>query len=99
MYTQTQILEFLKSQKPFLATTYQVSKLGLFGSFAKGTQTSESDVDIILEFENGAENLLDKRLSLEDFFQTNLGLKVDIARERFLRESVRAKILSHAIFV
>jgi len=99
MYSQIQILDFLKSQKPFLTSTYQVSKLGLFGSYAKGTQTVDSDVDIILEFEEGTENLLDKRLSLEAFFQSNLGLKVDIARERFLRKSVRDKILSHAIFV
>ncbi len=97
--TQMQILDFLKSQKPFLTSTYQVSKLGLFGSYAKGTQTVDSDVDIILEFEGGTENLLEKRLSLEAFFQSKLGLKVDIARERFLRRSIRDKILSHAIFV
>ncbi|MEO6760649.1 MAG: nucleotidyltransferase domain-containing protein [Saprospiraceae bacterium] len=99
MPTQIQVLDFLKSQKPFLSNTYQVSKLGLFGSYAQGTQTTESDVDILLEFEDGTEDLLDKRLSLEAFFQANLGLKVDIARERFLRRSVRDKILRHAIFV
>ncbi len=99
MQTQIQILNFLKSQKPFLTSTYQVSKIGLFGSYAKGTQTADSDVDIILEFEEGTENLLDKRLSLEAFFRSSLGLKVDIARERFLRQSVRDKILNHAIFV
>ena len=97
--TNLQMLDFLKSQKPFLTSTYRVSKLGLFGSYAKGTQTTSSDVDIILEFEEGTENLLEKRLSLEAFFQSKLGLKVDIARERFLRRSVRDKILSHAIFV
>ena len=97
--TNLQMLDFLKSQKPFLTSTYQVSKLGLFGSYAKGTQTVTSDVDIILEFEEGTENLLEKRLSLEAFFQAKLGLKVDIARERFLRRSIRDKILSHAIFV
>jgi hypothetical protein len=99
MYSQNQILDFLKTQKPFLANNYRVSKLGVFGSYAKGTQTVDSDIDIILEFEEGTENLLEKRLLLEAFFQSNLGLKVDIARERFLRQSVRDKILNHAIFV
>ena len=99
MYTQIQVLDFLKSQKPFLKTTYQISKLGLFGSYAKGTQTMGSDVDILLEFEEGTENLLEKRLFLEEFFRENLGVKVDIARERFLRRSVRDKILRDAIFV
>ncbi len=99
MYTQFQVLDFLKNQKSFLKKTYRVSKLGLFGSYAKGTQTVESDVDIILEFEDGTENLLDKRLSLQDFFQSKLGLKVDIARERFLRQDIREKILTDAIFV
>lgn len=99
MHTQTQVLDFLKSQKPFLSTAYQVVKLGLFGSYAKGTQTAGSDVDILVEFEENTPNLLEKRLALEDFFQSKLGLKVDIARERFLRQSIRDKILSHAIFV
>lgn len=99
MYSQPQLLQFLLAQKAFLNKNFKVVKLGLFGSYAKGTQTPESDVDIILEFEEGTENLLDKRLSLELFFQTELGLKVDIARERFLRPSIREKILSHAIFV
>ena len=78
---------------------YQVSKLGVFGSYAKETQVTGSDLDILLEFEEGTGNLLEKRLSLEDFFQSKLGLKVDIARERFLRRGVRDKILRHAIFV
>ena len=99
MYTQAQVLQFLDSQKEFLRNNYRIVKLGLFGSYAKGTQTPESDVDILLEFEDGTENLLDKRLSLEQFFQTQLGLKVDIARERFLRPGIREKILSHVIFV
>ncbi len=95
MHTQMQVLDFLKSQKPFLSKAYQVSKLGLFGSYAKGTQTVGSDVDILLEFEEGTEKLLEKRLALEEFFFSKLGLKVDIARERFLRRSIREKILSH----
>lgn len=99
MYTQTQLLDFLKTNKPHLQKQYGIEKIGLFGSYAKGTQTPQSDLDIILEFRDGTDDLLEKRLSLEAFFAAQLGLKVDIARERFIRPSIKKQVLAHAIFI
>lgn len=99
MYTQAQVLDFLKTNKPHLQKQYGIQKIGLFGSYAKGTQTPQSDLDIVLEFKEGTDELLEKRLALEAFFSANLGLKVDIARERFLRPSIKKQVLAHAIFV
>eukprot|EP00877_Chromochloris_zofingiensis_P008171 jgi/Chrzof1/3607/Cz13g02050.t1 len=45
------------SRKVFLK--YKVSKAYVFGSYAKGTNTSKSDIDFIVEFTN-------KKLDLDD---------------------------------
>jgi len=42
------ILEELKNLKPELSRRYGVSRLGLFGSFAKGTARETSDIDVVV---------------------------------------------------
>lgn len=44
------ILTTLSEHKAFLQQNYDVDKIGLFGSFAKGTQDAQSDIDIYVEF-------------------------------------------------
>lgn len=82
-----------------LQTKFDIVKLGLVGSYAKGQQTPESDLDILVEYAEGTPELFEKRLALEKFFKSKLGLKVDIAREKYVRPSIRRKLLSYAIFV
>lgn len=99
MYTQEEILNFLRANKMLLQTKFDIVKLGLVGSYAKGQQTPESDLDILVEYAEGTPELFEKRLALEKFFKSKLGLKVDIAREKYVRPSIRRKLLSYAIFV
>ena len=49
MMSKEYILAFLQAHKDELYQKYSVTKLGLFGSYAKGNATSESDVDVIVQ--------------------------------------------------
>ncbi|MCX7048998.1 MAG: nucleotidyltransferase domain-containing protein [Candidatus Sumerlaeota bacterium] len=49
--TKEQILITLGEELPFLQREFGVKRLGLFGSYARGTQTDLSDVDIVAEFD------------------------------------------------
>ena len=51
MLSLAEILKILKENKPFLRQNYSVTKLGIFGSFARGDQSKKSDIDILAEFE------------------------------------------------
>jgi len=44
-----QILDILRLHKPELAAKYGVTRLGIFGSVARGEATDASDVDIVVE--------------------------------------------------
>ena len=46
------ILATLRAHKAFLQKTYEVDKIGLFGSYAKDTQNTQSDIDIYVEFKH-----------------------------------------------
>jgi len=45
-----QIKQILKDNYKVLSNEYGVSRIGIFGSVAKGTMTEESDLDIVVEF-------------------------------------------------
>jgi hypothetical protein len=46
-----EIKDILKRHKDYLKEKYHVKSIAIFGSYAKGKQTPESDVDILVEFE------------------------------------------------
>ncbi|MDR3197415.1 MAG: nucleotidyltransferase family protein [Planctomycetaceae bacterium] len=47
--TRDNILQVLRKNKDHFAKKYKVTKLGLFGSFARNEATKESDIDICFE--------------------------------------------------
>ena len=48
MLTRDKIVQLLKKEKTYLATEFGVSKIGLFGSYAKGQPDETSDIDILV---------------------------------------------------
>jgi len=49
MTTKEEILNALASDKPELQRQFKVHKMALFGSYARGEQRADSDVDILVE--------------------------------------------------
>lgn len=76
MYTTEEILNILKKKKPELQKRYPISELGIFGSYARGDYTDQSDIDILVDFDDRIDGFDYIRLAhdLEDIFQQ----KIDI---------------------
>ena len=47
--TNKKILEILRKEKPYLQEKFGLLSIGLFGSYAKGTESPESDIDVLVE--------------------------------------------------
>ena len=45
-----EIKDTIKKHKPYLQKKYGVESIGLFGSFIRGEQRKDSDIDILVEF-------------------------------------------------
>ena len=73
--TREKITNILSEKSEYLTETYRVKKIGLFGSYAKGTQTEVSDIDIIVEFETP---LGFKFMEFADYLEEILGKPVDV---------------------
>lgn len=99
MYTQKEILNFISASKPFLAEHYSVSKIGLFGSYARNEQSDKSDVDLLVEFNEDTKNLFDIKMSIKRYFKEKLNLNVDLCRAKYLKPRYKNRILNEVIYV
>jgi len=72
--TSKVIFETLEKNKEILKK-YEVKRIGLFGSFVRGEQKKNSDIDFLIEFENpNFDNFMDLVFYLEDLFGRDVEL-------------------------
>ena len=99
MLDQTDIIQFLSAQLPKLRKEYNISKLGLFGSFARNEQNETSDIDILLEFQPGTENIYEKKTRLKEFLITSFHRDVDLCREKYVKPYIKDYLDKEVIYV
>lgn len=99
MYTQKQILDFISKSKPFLQDKFHITKIGLFGSYARKEQSDNSDIDLIVEFKENTNNLYDIKIGLKQFFKEKYKVDVDLCREKYIKKRYKNRILNEAIYV
>lgn len=85
--TQDIIIKKLKQELPFLKDKFGIRKIGIFGSFAKGLNRKDSDIDIIVEFEKPIGLAF---IDLADYIENLFGKKVDLLTPEGIR-SIRIK--------
>ena len=92
--TRDEILSTLHNAHD-IRRAFGVSRLSLFGSFARGEDRAESDIDVLVEFERpvGLFEFVRLRRSLEGL----LLRPVDLVTPAALRSHTRTRILGEAI--
>lgn len=78
-----------------IAARYGARNVRVFGSVAWGEADEQSDVDFLVEMEEGR-SLLD-RAGLMVALEVLLGRRVDVATERALKLRIRERVLREAI--
>ena len=74
---------------------YYVSKIGIFGSYARGEAGENSDIDILVEFEKPIGFF--KFLELEEYLSDLLEIKVDIVSKKALKPHIGKNILKEVV--
>ena len=90
---QKGILLFLRENKTELQKNFNITKIGLFGSYIKGVEEEISDIDIIVDGQNI--KVMELKKFLEDIFHK----KVDIVKESSLYNFMKYLINQEAIYV
>jgi predicted nucleotidyltransferase len=81
------VLSLLASRREDILLRFQVKKLGVFGSAARDDMRSDSDVDILVEFQEAA--TFDRYMDLKVYLEAVLGTSVDLVTEDAVKPRMR----------
>jgi len=92
-----EIKKIIEKSKVEAAQKYKAEIIGIFGSYVRGEQKEESDIDILVRF--GEDATLFDFVGLSLFLEEILGIKVDIVPQDTIRDEIREKIMNEVILV
>jgi predicted nucleotidyltransferase len=88
----------LQERKNYLVEKFGVMEIAIFGSYARGEQREDSDIDLIVDFKEGYktfDNYMDLKFYLEELF----GKKVDLVIKSAINPRIKPFIIEEAIYV
>lgn len=91
------IKELLKGQKDLLNNKYGVSEIGVFGSFVRGEENENSDLDILVRISKNMGLL--KFIAIENYLSGLLGVKVDLVMKDVLKPAIGKHILNEVVYI
>ncbi|MGB7086568.1 MAG: nucleotidyltransferase family protein [Phormidesmis sp.] len=96
-------LETIKAKlidiKPYLQREHHITELGIFGSYTRGEQANDSDVDILVEFDPDYKLGLITYGQIEHYISSRLGIEVDLVMKRALKPYIGKRILKEVIYL
>jgi predicted nucleotidyltransferase len=96
MKTLDQIRQVLQEHKDEFAERFKVSRLGIFGSYARGDHDEQSDLDVIVEF---TQPVGFEFIHLANRLEELVGVKVDLLTPESIKPNRRESILSSVVAV
>ncbi len=87
----------LRQHEPIIKKQFGVAKIGIFGSFIRGEERPDSDVDVLITFRKGQktfENYMDCKFYLEDLFER----RVDLVMKSTIKTRFKSNILSEIVY-
>ncbi len=89
----------LERLKPVLKGRFRAKTIGVFGSYTRGEEREDSDLDVLVEFEEGAELSLLDFIGLENYLSEELGVKVDLVEKNTLKPRIGKRILEEVVYL
>lgn len=93
------ILQQLREYIPQIKEQYQIQKIGVFGSYVRGEEQENSDIDILIEFSPDVNFGLLTFCKLENQLSDKLGKKVDLVTKDGLKPRIGENILKEVVYI
>ncbi len=91
------VIKQLKNLNQQLNKDFGVSKMGVFGSYARGKEEKNSDIDVLVEFDRPV-NLFEFS-RLKSFLSDQLGIQVDLVTPGALKPLIKDEILRSVAYL
>lgn len=85
------VIEQIKKNKEYLQKEYNIKRIGIFGSYARGEESPDSDIDILVEFSRVPD--LFKYVAAEMYLESILHKKIDLVEKNSIRAELKNNIL------
>jgi len=95
--TTQHILDYLNSHKNKFRDDFGVIKIGLFGSYARGEQREDSDIDLAIEISKEKKSL-SSFFGIKRMIEKDLGKRVDLGIEATLKPIVKERVAKEIIY-
>ncbi len=96
MESLEEVKEVIRQHRQELEERFKVKDIAIFGSFARGEQGKESDVDILVEFKEPVGFLF---IHLADFLEEILQREVDLITKDAIKPNRRKYIMEDLVYV
>ncbi len=97
MLSLNEIRQSLSTQKSILQKKYKINRLGIFGSYVRGEQKQESDLDVLIDYEEVPS--LITLIEIENHLSELLGVKVDLVTRKGIKPQLRSYILEEVVYL
>ncbi len=97
MRSFSEIEKKLANELPVLQQRFHVKKIGIFGSYVRGTATDKSDLDVLVEFSKTPEMI--RFFHLEAYLKNLLGINIDLVTRKALKPKIGERILAEVLYV
>jgi hypothetical protein len=97
MKTLDEIRMIIRQHRDILAEKYGVAVVSIFGSYVRGQQKGQSDIDLLVDILRPISLL--ELVGAEIYLSEVLGLRVDLVPKRDVREELQETIFAEAIAV
>ena len=100
MNSKLEILNILKQHNEELKTRFGLSGLVLYGSYAKGNQQPDSDIDLLYELPEGGHMPLMRLQKLQNYISKLLAInKVEVVNRKYINPVVLKDAQQYAITI
>ena len=94
-----EIINYLQQQQQYFHNTFGIKFIGLFGSFSRGDETKDSDIDILYEIDKDRKLSMFKYLKIASQLEELFHKKIDLVRKDTLKPKIKEYVDRDLIYV
>lgn len=92
-----EVIKEINTLLPDLKTRFGISRIGVFGSQVTGNASPDSDIDILVTFQEDKETF-DNYMDLKFFLEDKFGKNVDLVIEDSIKDRLKERIIHETVF-
>jgi predicted nucleotidyltransferase len=96
--TKDEILVFLKRKKEEFKKTFHIKEIGLFGSYARGENNENSDIDIVYILEDRNQFGYFEYVELDEILSTQFKKRVELVNYKYMNPIIKQKAQKEIIY-